>query len=157
MRSSFVGSAISASIYDVTNGEPEFLGILNNGTKLAHAVAPGEHLFMVVSEAADFMAADLAAGKTYYAIATPRMGAWKARFSLWPIKAAADADFSSQSPEFKKWKTETTLVELSAAAKAWYEANKDSVKEKQQHHMRTWQEKTPEDLARRTLEGDDGF
>ena len=68
LRSTFVGSAIQSSIYDVTVGEPEFIGILSNDTKLAHTVEPGKHVFMVVSEAADFMEAELAPGLTYYSI-----------------------------------------------------------------------------------------
>ncbi len=40
---------------------------------------------MVVSEAADFAKADVEAGKTYYVLVTPRMGWWKARFSLRPL------------------------------------------------------------------------
>ena len=35
-------------------------------------------MFSVVGEAADFLEADLAAGKTYYIQVAPRMGAWKA-------------------------------------------------------------------------------
>ena len=58
MRSSFVGSAINASLYDVTDEETKFLGIISNGTKVAHTTTPGKHTFMVVSEAADFMEAD---------------------------------------------------------------------------------------------------
>lgn len=42
---------------------------------------------MVVSEAADFMDAELETGKTYYALVTPRLGVWKARFSLRPMTA----------------------------------------------------------------------
>ena len=34
MRSTFVGSAIQASVFDVTSGEPEFIGIISNDTKL---------------------------------------------------------------------------------------------------------------------------
>lgn len=57
LRSTFVGSAIQSSVFDVTSGEPEFVGIVSNDTKLAYTVSPGEHVFMVVSEAADFMQA----------------------------------------------------------------------------------------------------
>ena len=75
MRSSFVGSAIDASLFDVTNGNMEFIGIISNATKIAHVTKPGKHTFMVVSEAADFMEADVLPGKNYYSIVTPRMGA----------------------------------------------------------------------------------
>lgn len=102
MRSSFVGSAIQASIFDVTKGEPEFIGILSNSTKLEYKVEPGYHVFMVVSEAADFMEANLTGGKTYYAMVTPRMGAWKARFSMYPVRNGAPGKFQYSSSEFQK-------------------------------------------------------
>src|SRR3954466_9873239 len=78
MRSSFMGSAISASVFDVSQGSSKFIGIVQNGTKVAYSVPPGEHVFMVASESADFMKATLLPGKTYYALVTPRVGAWKA-------------------------------------------------------------------------------
>jgi hypothetical protein len=80
MRSSFVGSAISSSIYELTDGQPEFTGILANATKVVQTTSPGVKTFMVVSEAVAYMVGNLLPGKTYYSIATPRMGAWKARF-----------------------------------------------------------------------------
>jgi len=68
MRSTFLGSAIGASVFDVSGKDTRFVGLVNNGTKIGYYVPPGEHTFMVVSEAADFMQANLAAGKTYYAL-----------------------------------------------------------------------------------------
>src|SRR5687767_10367610 len=88
MRSSFLGSAISASVYDVSGPETKFIGIIQNGTKMAYPVAPGTYTFMVVSEAADFMQATVLAGRTYYALVTPRIGMWKARFSFRPVRQA---------------------------------------------------------------------
>ncbi|QUN05224.1 hypothetical protein KDN34_13605 [Shewanella yunxiaonensis] len=156
MRDSFVGSAISSSVYDVSDGEPMFIGILDNGTKLAYLVNPGQHVFMVVSEAADFMEAQLAAGKTYYSIITPRMGLWKARFSMWPVKAGAYAEYKLDSKDFADWKRSTKLVELSPAAQAWYDANKTSVKAKQQEYWLQWQQKSAADISKRTLSPEDG-
>lgn len=156
MRDSFVGSAISASIYDVSAGEPAFIGILENGTKLAYSVEPGKHVFMVVSEAADFMEAQLGAGKTYYSIVTPRMGLWRARFSMWPIKSRADAEYKLDSKDFADWNRSTKLAALSPKAQAWFEANKNSVKSKQLEYWQVWQQKSAADLAKRTLTEEDG-
>lgn len=86
MRSSFVGSVINATVYDVTRGEPIFIGILPNASKLVYDVEPGEYTFMVTSEVADFMKATVRAGRTYYAVVTPRMGAMMARFSFAPVR-----------------------------------------------------------------------
>ncbi|QSX35288.1 hypothetical protein JYB87_08895 [Shewanella avicenniae] len=156
MRDSFVGAAISASIFDISSGEPVFIGILDNGTKLAHSVTPGKHVFMVVSEAADFMEAELIPGKTYYSIVTPRMGMWKARFSMWPIKANPNARYSLSSADFNDWNTGTKLASLSPKAEAWFEANLASIKAKQIEYWAVWQEKSAADLAQRTLTAEDG-
>lgn len=156
MRSTFVGSAISASLYDVTGDDFKFIGILSNDTKLAYPVSPGEHTFMVVSEAADFMEANLSAGKTYYSMVTPRMGAWAARFSMHPVRNGGSGEFQVSSDRFKKWLQKTNFVENTAESLAWFEASSSSVKSKQQKYWPVWQTKTPEALAERTLNPDDG-
>lgn len=156
MRSSFVGSAINASLYDVTGDEVRFIGIMANGTKVAYDTQPGERVFMVVSEAADFMEADLAPGKNYFSIVTPRMGAWKARFSMWPIKADSAAKYNTTMSEFDKWKESTTLVNNSDKARLWFLNNADSVDKKYEDYWPVWQEKSEEDIAQRTLTPGDG-
>lgn len=157
MRSSFVGSAINASLYDVTDSEPEFIGIIANGTKIAHITAPGKHTFMVVSEAADFMAADLLPGKTYYSLVTPRVGAWKARFSLWPISTDDEAEYSIHSGDFEEWLDDTDLMVNTDASRQWFRNNLNSIKAKQTEYWPVWQQKSAEDKARRTLKPQDGM
>lgn len=156
MRSTFVGSAISASLYDVTSGEPEFIGIINNGTKVAYATKPGKRVFMVVSEAADYLEANLEGGKTYYSIVTPRMGAWVARFSMWPIRNGSSGDYSTKSKDFESWLSGTKLVTNSEKSEAWFEKNEKSIQAKHEKYWPAWQEKSQDDLARRTLNADDG-
>jgi len=156
MRSSFVGSAISASLYDVTDGNIEFLGVIVNGVKLAYSTTPGKHTFMVVSEAADFMEADLSSGKNYFSIVTPRMGAWKARFSLWPIKNEPSARYNTDMTEFNQWLNNTKLSTNSEQSLAWYEKNKTDIKAKYEKYWPAWQQKTDDDIAERTLVPNDG-
>lgn len=157
LRSSFMGSAINASLYDVTGGELKFVGIIANGTKIAYDTKPGKHTFMVVSEAADFMEADIRPGKTYYSIVTPRMGAWKARFSLWPIKNDASSKYNLESSDFDSWLSGTKLVENSEKSQQWFEGNKNSVQSKQQEYWPVWQQKSDSDKAKRTLAPEDGI
>ncbi|VUD69359.1 hypothetical protein TDB9533_04726 [Thalassocella blandensis] len=157
MRSSFVGSAINASLYDVTNGEIKYLGIIANNTKIAYETTPGKHTFMVVSEAADFMEAELGTGKNYFSIATPRMGAWKARFSLWPIKKGSNSEYHTDMPECQTWVSNTKLMENTAQSKAWYEKNKNSVKQKYDKYYPAWKNKSEAEIEKRTLNIDDGL
>ena len=87
MRPSGMGYGIQSSVFEIDNTEPKLAGIVAAKKKVAYRIAPGNHLFMVVGESADFMSAELEANKTYYALVTPRMGMWKARFSLRPVHA----------------------------------------------------------------------
>ena len=157
MRDAYTGKAIVSSLYDVTDGKTQFIGVMANGTKIAYPTTPGKHTFMVVSEAADFMEADLVAGKTYYALVTPRMGLWKARFSLWPISNEADAAHSLKSKNFKGWVEDTDLVTNSPKSLAWYERVKASVEKKRAEYWPVWQEKSAADVAARTLKPTDGL
>lgn len=157
MRSSFVGSAINASLFEVVGDKNEFIGIMANGTKIVKEVEPGEHTFMVVSEAADFMRADLEGGKTYYAMITPRMGAWKARFSFQPIKKNAEGNFSTSSDKFGDWVTNTKLVENSEKSLLWARNNTSSIDSKRDAYYEKWQSKDAEEITRQTLEATDGL
>ena len=156
-RSSFFGSAISSSIYEIKGENAQFLGVLNNGNKIAVKTSTGKHLFMVVSEAADFMNADLAGGKTYYAIVTPRMGAWKARFSMWPVSTDAASEYNMTDGKLEKWMADTTLVTTSDEARAWYQKNRDSVDSKMREYLPIWNQKSVEDMEKRTLKPEDGM
>jgi hypothetical protein len=156
LRSSFVGSAIQAALFDVSEVDPKFIGIISDGTKLAYDTEAGHRIFMVVSEAADFMEADLQAGRTYYGMVTPRMGAWKARFSLWPVRNGPSGEYDLNSEKFQGWLEKNSLVVNTRESEQWFIDNLESIREKQTEYWAAWQEKSPQDLAERTLNPDDG-
>ena len=157
MRSSFIGSAIQASVFEVTAGEPSFIGIISNGTKIAHTTSPGSKTYMVISEAADFMKADLAANKTYYGIVSPRMGVWKARFSLYPVKKDPASKFNTASDEFNGWVQNTKLVDNTPESKQWARENNADIRDKYFEYWAKWQEKTPAEKKELTLSPADGI
>lgn len=157
IRSSFVGSAIQAVVYDATDGATEFIGILSNEKMLAWDVEPGNHTFMVVSEAADFMEANVVGGKTYYAVVTPRMGAWKARFSMYPVRNGGPGEFQIDSADFRSWMESAKFAANTPESYAWAKENAASVQAKQREYLEVWQQKTPEALAERTLNPEDGI
>lgn len=69
MRPSSLGGAVQSSVYDTrAEGNDVFAGVVSSKSKVAYLAEPGEHLFMVVSENADFLAANLEAGKRYYVL-----------------------------------------------------------------------------------------
>lgn len=153
LRSSFVGSAISAVVSEVADSEPKFVGVLQNGRKIAYDVPAGKRLFMVTSESADFLEANLAAGKTYYAFVTPRMGVWKARFSFVAAKTTADGLFKLGSEEFNKTLANNKLEEKTPEGEKWFSENIRDIKEKQNEYWVKWNstEKSSPERANQTL------
>ena len=155
LRSSPVGSRIQASVYDVTSGNPFFIGIITNNTKLRHLTDPGKRIFMVASEAADFMQAELTEGRIYYSIVTPRLEAGTAHFSLYPIKKDPASMFSTASPEFAGWLADTELFENTPESEQWARDNHKDVQEKYHEYWPKWPEKTRAE-EQLSLRPDDG-
>ena len=156
MRPSSVGFAIASSVYDAPDEDTRFIGVVRSKQKMAYQAEPGMHRFMVIAENADFMDATLEAGKTYYVLIQPRMGVWKARFSLFPVHNHADPGDTLQNPEFAKWNAKTELVATSPAGLAWYEENKASVAEKKADYLTKWNRMLASDRAELVLHPHDG-
>lgn len=110
----------------------------------------------VIAENADFMDAEVEAGKTYYVLVAPRMGMFKARFSLLPIHNDAAAKYSIRSERFTEWQRDTYWVENGATARAWYESSKVSIDRKRLAYQRKWNGRTAEDKAELYLHARDG-
>ncbi|MGE3538585.1 MAG: hypothetical protein AB7N91_14305 [Candidatus Tectimicrobiota bacterium] len=134
LRPAFSGHAVSAAVYE----EDRFIAIVMARTHIVHLTQPDSHRYMVVSEAADFLDADLAGGKMYFIHVVPRMGAWRARFSL-----AALTPHSEQWPKLKEWLTESYQVMPNEEGRAWNRNNYDSVREKKEAYLAGWLQKEP--------------
>ena len=156
MRPSSVGFAIASSVYDAPDEDTRFIGVVRSKQKMAYQAEPGMHRFMVIAENADFMDATLEAGKTYYVLIQPRMGVWKARFSLFPVHNHADPGDTLQNPDFAQWNAKTELVATSPAGLAWYEENKASVAEKKADYLTKWNRMLASDRAELVLHPHDG-
>jgi hypothetical protein len=139
MRPSGLGFAIQSSVFEIVGDTPSLIGIVAAKKKVSYQLEPGKHLFMVIGESADFMSAELEPNKTYYALVTPRMGVWKARFSLKPIHA--DELISS---EFEEWLKDCEWVEKSPATDSWFAANIASIQSKHQEYFAKWMSKDEE-------------
>lgn len=157
MRPSFMGIGIKSSVYEVKNNTDKFIGIISAKTKIAYNVLPGEHLFMVVSENADFMDANVEAGKIYYVLVSPRMGAWKTRFSLIPIHSDPAAKYSLASSQFSDWNKSTVFVDQLDSAREWYNNHAASVAQKRARYMKEWNAKPAAVRAGKALLAHDGI
>lgn len=136
MRPSAFGGAVQSTVFDVTTGENILVGIVSSKAKVAHKTTPGEHIFMVVGESADFMGAEVEAGKKYYALVTPRVGVWKARFSLKPIHKD-----ELESEKFMDWFSNCSFVENTDSSYQWARDNADSIQSKRETYYQKWMSK----------------
>jgi len=143
-RSWGLGAAVQSSVFDVTADPPSFVGIVSAGMEIAYAASPGRHRFMVIGESADFLDAELAPGKIYYAAVAPRMGMWKARFSLRPRR---DDQQTRDELTFCKW------YENTPASAQWAQQHMTEVEALEKEYL-------PEFLAKEQekpmLHADDG-
>nr|MBP6751121.1 DUF2846 domain-containing protein [Xanthomonadaceae bacterium] len=78
--SKMLGAAIG---FIVREGEEE-LGKLRNATYFVHATAPGQHSYVVHSEAKDVMNIEVEAGETYFVSGSLSMGVLAGRPNLSP-------------------------------------------------------------------------
>lgn len=95
--SKFVGAAIG---FKVRENEVE-LGKLRNGNYFVVAVEPGQHQYVVHSEAKDVTRIEAEAGETYFLSGSLNMGVLAGRPNLSPSDAAA---FEAVLPKLKKSK-----------------------------------------------------
>lgn len=136
MRPSGLGYAIDSAVFDITDSENKVIGIVSAKKKVLYKTNPGKHMFMVTGESGDFMRADLESGKIYYALVTPRLGMWKARFSLRPVSKS-----QLSSEEFKEWFSSCELVESTPDTQAWANDNARSIQSKRVEYIKKWNAK----------------
>lgn len=156
LRPSLYGGAIQASLFKVEDGVQDFIGISSAQTGISYALAPGTHRFMVIGESADFLDAHLEAGKTYYAVVSPRMGFWKARFSFVPVRNERDGRFSLDSDEFRQWLGDVAWVGKTDSADEWFRRNRADIDRKHDRYLEVWLNKSETARGNQTLFIDDG-
>jgi hypothetical protein len=101
IRPSAFGGAIKFGTWDGDN----FMGILTARSYIQYKTNPGEHLFMARAENWSGVEASLQAGRHYFIIASPRMGAWKARVNLAPVTKA-----EYNETKINKWLKQLTPI-----------------------------------------------
>jgi hypothetical protein len=131
MRPSMFGGAIQSTVFD---GD-QYIGTVSAGTHIAYQAEAGQHMFMVIGENADFMEADLLVDKTCSAVVAPRMGMWKARFSLNPN----NGEYSEA--QIREWLASTREVTVNAEGQRWAQENAASIRHKKDEDLPRWQAK----------------
>ena len=115
---SFVGAAVAVPVFEVSESEVVFAGLVDAGSKFAHVVAPGEHLLATTvfggQAGVRLYKVNVEAGKIYYFRARIIEGIW----GLEPIHSSA-----LSSSEFKKWNEGTDNTVNSEKTIAWGKGN----------------------------------
>lgn len=138
MRPSGMAFAIQSSVFEIIDDKPKLVGILAAKKKTASMLKPGKHLFMVVGESADFMEANVETGKVYLSVVTPRMGAWKARFSLDPVQKS---EYDADTKEYNEWLDDCEWVVNTPDSHQWSQENYPSIQAKYTKYYNVWKDK----------------
>ena len=155
MRTSFVAGAINSELFEIAKGKMKFIGSIPMGSKIVHETTPGKKVYMAYGTAADFMIADVRAGKTYYAIVRPNWGT--GGFAPTPVRRDGTSDFNTDSPDFKDWVSGTELLEpIPADAKKWFAKEKENILATYKEYWKRFQTKSLNEKAQRTLMPKDG-
>ncbi len=149
LRPQILALRIQSEIFDLVSQENKFVGIVSAKEKLAYITEPGNHLFMITGESADFMKADLQANKIYYARVVPRIGVHKARFSLEPIHK----DIEQQNLD--SWKKACKTVENTKDSYKWAQRNATNTQIKKGRYLPNWIKKPENEQP--FLKSEDGF
>jgi hypothetical protein len=120
--------------------QPMLIGIVAAKAKVAYQAEPGKRLFMAIGESADYMEGELLPNRTYYVQVVPRMGMWKARFGLEPVKAAG-----LESAVFKSDFAECAWVEKTAESESWAREHMGSVISKHAEYFKDWKARPAEE------------
>ena len=156
MRTSFVAGAINAELFEIANGKMKFIGSIPTGSKISFETTPGKKVYMAYGIAADFMIADVRAGKTYYSIVRPNWGT--GGFAPTPIRTDSTSEFNTSTEDFKEWVSSTELIEpIPADAKKWFAVEQKNVLAQYKEYWKRFQAKTPNAKAERTMNPNDGL
>jgi hypothetical protein len=125
-------NATQATLYEIANDGDHFIGVSSGSTRVAWAVHPGYHLFMVIGETADFLSAQVDGGKTYYMMVAPRWGFFKSRFSFRAVRRE-----ELGGPEWQAWQ-QLELLRCGPDCASWVSQNVNSIQRHKEKDLAFW-------------------
>ena len=139
MRPSIVGGTYSTSIFDLRPDGDRFVGILQTQTRLVYRAAPGRTRFMLVATGGNdqFMDADLAGGKTYYAAVGYETVGNISAYVLKPVRA------DRETREVKDCLERCAWVENTEKSEAWGRNHLRDLSKRKAQYLPAWEARTP--------------
>jgi hypothetical protein len=132
LRSAQTGT--TTSLFEVrTPDENKFIGLLVNDTRLVYLTAPGRTRFMVVGLSANFLDAQLDAGKTYQ-VAVIFGDSAQEHFRLRPVRPGEEPPAAIKAcMDSCKW------VENGDRSQAWSREHANSIQRKKMQYLPMWE------------------
>jgi len=138
-------------IFQVMDEKGKFIGDAVPGSRFAVLMDPGEHMLIVWSESQEALKGTFAAGKTYYVQVNAKMGAWKARASLYAVKKGTDLWKEKDS-----WKDLPVLEVDTAKGQAYFDSIKVDVDDALLNGKKQFEGYSAEDKKDVVLVAEDG-
>ena len=124
----------TTSLFELRGSEQRFIGLLVTDTRLVYRTAPGRTRFMVIGLSADFLDADLAAGKTYQVAVLLGQGPTEQFFVLRPVRPGA-----AQVSAVQYCLASCTWVENTDRSEAWARRETSSIQRKKARYLPAWE------------------
>jgi hypothetical protein len=139
MRPLLVGGTYSTSVFDLRPDGDRFVGILLTQTRLAYRVPPGRTRFMLVATGGNdqFMDAELAGGKTYYAAVGYETVGNIAAYVLQPVPV------NRESKEVKECLEHCAWVENTEKSEAWGRNHLRDLPKRKARYLPAWEARSP--------------
>ena len=148
MRPGRIAGRVRSAVLDATGSEYKMVGFLTGRTRVAYKTAPGKLLFMISGRTAEFLEAEVEAGKTYFAliraIQIPFVGT---KFLFDPVDQEQAA-----LPKFAEWKRISRFVKNTPQSIEWARKSESRLKIQQDRSYEKWKSKGHAGLTPR-----DGF
>jgi hypothetical protein len=149
LRPSVFAAGIKTTILDERGS---FLGESLAESQFAVTLPAGKHLFISWAENTGALQADLAPGKTYYVEVSPTMGALSARVHLFAL-----TPHSENWAKLEEWLRDSKPYDSDQpAGQAYLATRQDDVRERVRRANEAISKYDRDDLAKRTLNADDG-
>ena len=141
----------SLTLYDITDPEIKFIGMIPPLAKVAYSVKPGRYAFMVLATSTDFMEATVAAGKHYFALVSPDESTAKPRYKFTAVRQADIA-----TAKFIRLESAAPYVAKTPRADEWYSRNTAPVTARREKYFMEWFRKPAQERDAQTLRAEDG-
>jgi hypothetical protein len=124
----------TTSLFELRGSEQRFIGLLVSDTRLVYRTAPGRTRFMVIGLSADFLDADLAAGKTYQVAVLLGQGPSEQFFVLRPVRPGMP-----QAAAVQYCQSSCTWLENTERSEAWARREASSIQRKKARYLPAWE------------------